>query len=162
MRAISIIKSRADDTHTRLENLYGALETLNAIAFFAKSPNLVNDIGRVIEAKMHGLYLTLSSLPVEEVPGEQVIETLIAQASDLQPMNTRVEAVQNKIGNYIEENEVYIRTLLKAEEKKTNSKIRLVEEQAPKPVSQGRPSPVSAKGKPKVRPKQVKGKASRG
>jgi hypothetical protein len=120
------IKSKADETHNRLHRLYGSLETLTTIGFFGRYPRVLNDIGRVIDAKQHSLYQTIRGLSSDEIPDAPVIKTMLEEARALRPLNAQVESIQNKITTYINDNDKFLRNLVVAEKGKPEARVKLI------------------------------------
>ena len=107
------IKERAEANHQKLENLYGALETLKGMGFLGQYADLLNQIDRVIDAKMNGFYPELDRHPLTpKLTDPEAISVLLKMARAMRASDARIEEIRGNLSAYISENEDFLRQLL--------------------------------------------------
>jgi hypothetical protein len=107
------IKKRAEANHQKLENLYGTLETLKGMGFLGQYADLLNQIDRVIDAKMNGLYFELARYPLApKLTDSEAISDLLKMARAMWGSDAQIEKIRDKLSAYISENEEFLRQLL--------------------------------------------------
>jgi hypothetical protein len=155
------IKKRAAANHERLEKLYGALSTVEKITFFGRYPDILNDIQRVIDAKMDFFYMQLGRYPEQPLLADDTaIDDLRQLAHAMEAGNAKVAEIQKKIGAYLDSNADELSALLKLP---TSSKSRITHiEMKPIPTDDLGAKAKRETGKGAVAADKPKGKRARG
>jgi hypothetical protein len=112
----NLVQERAYANHQKLEGLLTALEELKQMPFFGNFfvdyRDIANATERLIDAKMHRLYVELEGYGNKPPKDGATLARLGGVARDSETYNDRVREIQAALSTYLENNKTYLRAQL--------------------------------------------------